>query len=810
MRNKLLFVFDQLIAVGVKCGFGYINKDRNLFVHVTLPHHASIALGNIGRPPRTIQVVECAQPRLYVGASAHLLGTAHQHANRTAADFAEQFSLLSFRIGIMDELYLILGDAARHQFVPNIVVHIKAVRAGRAQIAEDHLRGALRLCLFPNGKDPLHAGIRLAVGVIGQKRIHQPLVQRQLAAIIRDAQHVVLIWGNQAVAHRLSPLTQRRHHLPLQLAGRQLHNRRLAARDLGDRQLQHIGGLNVGTLLEHVHKLGQIVKFCKPRFGAVAVSLGGQLNRGNALAKRRGPRIKVQQPLLLQKPVLQIPHHDVHFSHRIGNRCACGKHDAVPAGQLVHVHALHIHVAGLLAFGLGNTGHAGHFGGDHCVFEVVRLVHHQAVHAQLLKGDDVILAALVVELVQLPLQLLFHALHLLDGEILGALGLQRSGLCHYIVNLFLQVHFLPFIGKRYLFKLTVPDHDNVKVACSNAGTELLAVCFFKIRLACHQNFCIGVEQQRLGRHLFGQMVGYYDQRFIAKTQALLLHSAGDHLERFSSPHLMCQKYVAAVQHMGNGVALMGSQRNFRVHAGEAQIAAVVFPRADAVEFAVVQAYQRLPTLWLLENPFFKFVFYQALLCVGSLGGGVVQHAFFVSLCVGNCVKHLHRPQVQRSLGDFIGILAVRAVGDGCLDAAVAVALVCDIPLTGERRKQHLHGKSRGQRWLQQLHEKILNIFRWYPGSTQPHRNLAGVKVLRLYLLQRLHVDLIVRVGRGSQPGNGQLLPHIARKIFVCRQIDRLVLLRVAEDNAGQIACNFFLEFSRDLCHVGKVHAGLLG
>ena len=226
---------------------------------------------------------------------------------------------------------------------------------------------------------------------------------------------------------------------------------------------------------------------------------------------------------------------------------------------------------------------------------------------------------------------------------------------------------------------------------------------------------------------------------------------------------MCQKYVAAVQHMGNGVALMGPKRNFRVHAGKAQIAAVILPRADAVEFAVVQAYKRLPPLRLLENPFFKLVFYQALLCVGSLGGGVVQYAFFVSLCVGNCIKHLHRPQVQRSLGDFIGILAVRAVGDGCLDAAVAVALVRDIPLTGERRKQHLHGKARGQRRLQKLHEKILNVFRRYPGGTQPHRNFTGVEVLRLYLLQRLYIDLIVRVGRGGQPGQQPAFAAHCRK-----------------------------------------------
>ena len=512
---------------------------------------------------------------------------------------------------------------------------------------------------------------------------------------------------------------------------------------------------------------------------------------------------------MLQKPILQIPHHDVHLGHRVGNRCAGGKHNTVPAGQLVHVHALHVHVAGLLAFGLRDTGHAGHLGGDHRILEIVRLVHHQAVYAQLLKGDDVILAALVVELVQLPLQLLFHALHLLDGKILGALSLQCSCLCHYIVDLLLQVHFLPLIGKRYLFKLTVPDHDNVKVACSNAGTELLAVCFFKICLACHQNFRVGIEQQSLGRHLFGQMVGHHNQGLVAKTQTLLLHRAGDHLERFPSPHLMCQQYVVAVQHMGNGVALVWPQRDFRVHAGKAQIAAVILPRADAVEFAVVQAYQRLPPLRLLENPFFKLIFYQTLLGVGSLGGGVVQHAFFVSLCVGNCIKHLHRPQVQRSLCDFIGILAVCAVGDGCLDAAVAVALVRDIPLTGERRKQNLHGKARGQRRLQKLHEKILNVFRRYPGSTQPHSNFAGVEVLRLYLLQRLHIDLIVRVGRCGQPGNSQLLPHIAGKIFVSRQINRLGLLRVAEDNAGQIANDFAMRFSRDLCHVGKVHTGLL-
>ena len=54
------------------------------------------------------------------------------------------------------------------------------------------------------------------------------------------------------------------------------------------------------------------------------------------------------------------------------------------------------------------------------------------------------------------------------------------------------------------------------------------------------------------------------------------------------------------------------------------------------------------------------------------------------------------------------------------------------------------------------------------------------------------------------------MPHIAGKVFICRQIDRLGHLRVSEDDAGQIADDFLLRFSRDLCHVGKVHTGLLG
>ena len=39
-------------------------------------------------------------------------------------------------------------------------------------------------------------------------------------------------------------------------------------------ELEHIGCLNVCGLLEHGHKLRQVIELGKPRFGAVARALG--------------------------------------------------------------------------------------------------------------------------------------------------------------------------------------------------------------------------------------------------------------------------------------------------------------------------------------------------------------------------------------------------------------------------------------------------------------------------------------------------------------------------------------------------------
>ena len=68
----------------------------------------------------------------------------------------------------------------------------------------------------------------------------------------------------------------------------------------------------------------------------------------------------------------------------------------------------------------------------------MRLVHIQPVHAELLEGDNIVLARGGSELLQPGFQLLFHALQLLDGEPLGMGGSELLNARFDLVDLLLR------------------------------------------------------------------------------------------------------------------------------------------------------------------------------------------------------------------------------------------------------------------------------------------------------------------------------------------------------------------------------------
>ena len=211
-----------------------------------------------------------------------------------------------------------------------------------------------------------------------------------------------------------------------------------------NREIQHIRRLYVRNLFEHAHQLREIVEPGKPGLGPVAAALRGQLNGCHRLAKGRGPGVKVQQIVPLQGVVLEVFLHGIHLHHGVGNGGAGGKDYATASGQLVQIAALHIEITGLLRFRLADTTYIPHFRINGQIFIIVRLVHKEPVYAQLLKGHHIILAALIVEFVQLDLQCLPGPLHLLDGKVVSTALLQVADTVQNFPELFFQNGSLPF------------------------------------------------------------------------------------------------------------------------------------------------------------------------------------------------------------------------------------------------------------------------------------------------------------------------------------------------------------------------------
>ena len=108
--------------------------------------------------------------------------------------------------------------------------------------------------------------------------------------------------------------------------------------------------LDICHLTEHIHQFRQIVKLCKPRPRTVTRSLRRKLNRGHGLPKNRSPCVKIRQVLFSQRFILQIALHGKKLGHAVGYRCACGKYNAMPVCQFVHISALGEHIAGFLSF----------------------------------------------------------------------------------------------------------------------------------------------------------------------------------------------------------------------------------------------------------------------------------------------------------------------------------------------------------------------------------------------------------------------------------------------------------------------------
>ena len=148
------------------------------------------------------------------------------------------------------------------------------------------------------------------------------------------------------------------------------------------------------------------------------------------------------------------------------------------------------------------------------------LVDENSVNAQLFKCDHIVLAALVVQLVDLGLQALLSFHHLFDREILRFFSLGFGNAHHDFVDLLFKNGPLALYAHGNLLKLAVADDDGIIVAGGNPSTELLAVLGFKILAGGNEDICRRIELQKLSGPLLRQVVGHHKEGLLAQAQPL--------------------------------------------------------------------------------------------------------------------------------------------------------------------------------------------------------------------------------------------------------------------------------------------------
>ena len=88
-----------------------------------------------------------------------------------------------------------------HEQPLQLRVHVEPLARRGGQVAEDQLRRSLRGRLLPYPEHLVRAGAHLALGMVGELRVEEPLVEGDLAPVVRDLEHVVGLRGHVAVAH---------------------------------------------------------------------------------------------------------------------------------------------------------------------------------------------------------------------------------------------------------------------------------------------------------------------------------------------------------------------------------------------------------------------------------------------------------------------------------------------------------------------------------------------------------------------------------------------------------------------------------
>ena len=110
----------------------------------------------------------------------------------------------------------------------------------------------------------------------------------------------------------------------------------------------------------------------------------------------------------------------------------------------------------------------------------MRFVNKNTVNTQFLKRDDIILAALVVQLCKFCLDGFFALFHLLNAKAFAIVVLQFFDPVYQLLFLLRQHIDLPLRAHRDFFKLAVADNHSVVIPCGDTTAKPFSSFGFKI------------------------------------------------------------------------------------------------------------------------------------------------------------------------------------------------------------------------------------------------------------------------------------------------------------------------------------------
>ena len=195
------------------------------------------------------------------------------------------------------------------------------------------------------------------------------------------------------------------------------------------------------------------------------------------------------------------------------------------------------------------------------------LVHKHHIHAELFKGQKVILLFLGRQFFQFGFQVAPENRHLFDTPVFTLFILHFADCCLNLIDLLLQQHDLPLSGDRDFLKLAVRQNHRVIFPGGDFGNIAVPVFWSEVLHCGHQQIGVGEEAVKLGRPLTHKGIRDHIHRLVDRPQVLQVHPRSNQGGGLAGAHLMSRKSCAGVNDTGNKVKLVFPQLHLGVHAG---------------------------------------------------------------------------------------------------------------------------------------------------------------------------------------------------------------------------------------------------